>query len=80
MRNHLIELIEKESQKKNLFFLTGDLGFSVLEKIKKKMKRRFINAGVAENNMFLLANGISVEKKKYYIFIFNLSVSNFKKF
>ena len=36
MRNHLIELIEKESQKKNLFFLTGDLGFSVLEKIKKK--------------------------------------------
>jgi transketolase C-terminal domain/subunit len=78
MRNEIINLIEKQI-KKNLFFLTGDLGFSVLESLKKKLRNRFINVGVSENNMFLTACGITIEKKKPSIFIFNFFILNSKK-
>ena len=75
MRNELINLIESEYSKKNQFsFLTADLGYSVLEKLKKKMKKNFINVGVAETNMILLASGISeITKNTTYVY----SISSF---
>jgi transketolase len=40
-------------------FLTGDLGFMALEPLRDLMGDRFINAGVAEQNMISVAAGMS---------------------
>jgi transketolase len=46
--------------KKNPFvFLTGDLGFKALEPLREIMGERFINVGVAEQNMVSVAAGIA---------------------
>ncbi|BBO50192.1 hypothetical protein JY471_05630 [Stenotrophomonas maltophilia] len=43
------------------FFLTGDLGFMALEEVKDVFGSRFINAGVAEQNMIGVAAGLARE-------------------
>lgn len=40
-------------------FLTGDLGYKALEPLREAMGPRFINAGVAEQNMVSLAAGLA---------------------
>jgi transketolase len=40
-------------------FLTGDLGFRVLEPLRDAMGERFINAGLAEQNMVSVAAGLA---------------------
>jgi transketolase len=40
-------------------FLTGDLGYSALESLQTKAGSRFINAGVAEQNMVSVAAGLA---------------------
>lgn len=40
-------------------FLTGDLGFMALEDLKAAMGQRFINAGVAEQNMVSMSAGLA---------------------
>jgi len=40
-------------------FLTGDLGFMALERLRDTMGKRFINAGVAEQNMVSVAAGMT---------------------
>ena len=70
MRNEIIDLVNKEfkTNKKN-FFLTADLGFSVLDNTRKIFKKNFINVGVAETNMILLASGIfEATKSKVYAY------------
>ena len=42
-----------------IVFLTGDLGFMALEPIRDKLGGRFINCGVAEQNMVSVAAGIA---------------------
>jgi transketolase len=43
----------------NFVFLTGDLGFKALEPLQDAMGSRFINAGVAEQNMVSVAAGLA---------------------
>ncbi len=38
-----------------LIFFTGDLGFSALEEVQEKLGPRFVNVGVAEQNMISMA-------------------------
>jgi transketolase len=40
-------------------FLTGDLGFQALEPLREALGARFINAGVAEQNMIAVAAGLA---------------------
>lgn len=60
MRNAFIgavlEIAEKDSR---IVFLTGDLGFMVLEPFAERVPERFINVGVAEQNMVGLATGLA---------------------
>lgn len=73
MRNEIIELVNKEFKtNKKIFFLTADLGFSVLDNTKKIFKKNFINVGVAETNMILLASGIS-EATKNKVYAYSIS-------
>ena len=70
MRNEIIDLVNKEFKtNKKIFFLTADLGFSVLDNTRKIFKKNFINVGVAETNMILLASGIfEATKNKVYAY------------
>ena len=42
-----------------MIFLTGDLGFKALEDLREAMGERFVNAGVAEQNMVSTAAGLA---------------------
>jgi transketolase len=49
-------------------FLTGDLGFQALEPLREKMGERFINAGVAEQNMVSVAAGLAKEGLRPWVY------------
>ncbi|MET0638205.1 MAG: hypothetical protein ABWZ25_19400 [Chitinophagaceae bacterium] len=62
MRKEFAEaVIEIARQNEKLLFLTGDLGFMALEGVKAVMGDRFINAGVAEQNMASMAAALAYE-------------------
>lgn len=52
----LVELAEKDQR---IHLLTGDLGFFVVEPFAERFPERFINAGVAEQNMMGMATGMA---------------------
>lgn len=59
MRNAFAATIVSKYNKDDCFFLTGDLGFMALEKVQSVFGSRFINAGVAEQNMIGVAAGLA---------------------
>ncbi len=60
MRVEFAESILKiAASDKNLVFVSGDLGFMALEAIRDRLGDRFINAGVAEQNMVSIAAGLA---------------------
>jgi len=69
MRNAFINTLTKLARKdKRIYLLTGDLGFSVLEIFARKFPKRFINCGVAEQNMMGVAAGLALSGKKPYVY------------
>lgn len=63
--NTLTELAEKDE---SIYLLTGDLGFSVFEDFAKRFPKRFVNCGVAEQNMMGVAAGLALSGKKVYVY------------
>lgn len=60
MRKHFSAYIEKLAKENDdLVFITGDLGYNALENVAAVMGDRFINAGVAEQNMVGVAAGMA---------------------
>lgn len=60
MRNAFVdELVNLAEQDERVMLLTGDLGFMVLEDFQKRFPDRFINCGVAEQNMVGMATGLA---------------------
>ncbi len=53
--------------------MTGDLGFSVVEKYMEQLPAQFVNAGVAEQNMTGMAAGMALSGK----IVFTYSIANF---
>ncbi len=51
-----------------IYFITGDLGFSVVEKFQARHGHRFFNAGIAEQNMIGVAAGLAMAGKKPYVY------------
>lgn len=60
----LIELAEKDDK---IFLLTGDLG-SDFDEFVKRFPDRFINCGIAEQNMVGVAAGLALCGKKPYVY------------
>ena len=56
-----------------IVFVTGDLGFSVVERFMAELPDQFVNAGVAEQNMTSLAAGMALAGK----IVFTYSIANF---
>ena len=54
MAEHLLRRADPQG-----VFLTGDVGFNLLEPLRDKMGPRFINAGIAEQNMIGAAAGLA---------------------
>ena len=56
------------SSDSDFVFLTGDLGFMALEPLKQAIGTRFINAGVAEQNMVSVAAGLALERMNPWVY------------
>jgi transketolase len=61
MRDELCRQLVARSGNERMVFLTGDLGFMALEPLRDAMGPRFINCGVAEQNMVSVAAALSYE-------------------
>lgn len=69
MRKGVIKEVHKMmSENENIYFLTGDLGYNTLEKIEQDFPKRFINVGVAEQNMIGIASGLAMTGKKVFVY------------
>lgn len=62
MRDVFIEhLYEKMKKNEKIFFLSGDFGAPMLDKLRNDFSERFINVGVAEQNLINIATGLALE-------------------
>ena len=57
----------------DVFLITGDLGFGVLEDFENKFPNQFLNVGVSEQNMTGVATGMALDGYK----VFTYSIANF---
>jgi transketolase len=72
MRKEFSAAIEKLAlADESVVFITGDLGYNALENLQEKMGKRFINAGVAEQNMVGVAAGMAY--KGYKVFCYSIA-------
>ncbi|MGE3308331.1 MAG: transketolase family protein [Limisphaerales bacterium] len=67
------ELIRQARIHPRIFLVVGDLGYSVVEPFAEEFPDRFLNAGVAEQNMTSLAAGLASEGWH----VFTYSIANF---
>ncbi len=74
MRTAFIQQLVLEARNNpSIFLIVGDLGFSVVEPFAEEFPDRFINAGVAEQNMTGIAAGLA--KEGYTVITY--SIGNF---
>jgi transketolase len=72
MRKEFAEAIISLSKANDkIILLTGDLGYMALEGVRACLGERFINAGVAEQNMVTVAAGLAYEG--FIPFIYSIS-------
>ena len=68
MRKQLCDALVARAAKPEMVFLTGDLGFMALEALQKSLGSRFINAGVAEQNMVSVAAGLARQNFEVWVY------------
>lgn len=74
MRDRFIQtLCQIAERDPRIMLITGDLGFAVLDEYRRRFPCQFINAGVAEQNMTLVATGMALEGH----IVFTYSIGNF---
>jgi transketolase len=67
------ELFEVAKSDHRIFLVVGDLGYSVVEPFASEFPDRFLNVGVAEQNMSGIAAGLALSGK----IVFTYSIANF---
>lgn len=74
MRTAFIQqLVEEAKINDKIFLLVGDLGYSVVEPFAELFPDRFLNVGIAEQNMTGIAAGLAMEGYN----VFTYSIGNF---
>lgn len=68
MRKQLCDALVARSKNPEMVFLTGDLGFMALEPLQAVMGSRFINAGVAEQNMISVAAALAQQDLEVWVY------------
>lgn len=74
MRTSFInQLLEEARHNDKIFLLVGDLGYHVVEPFAEEFPNRFMNVGIAEQNMAGVAAGLAMTGYNVYIY----SIGNF---
>lgn len=74
MRTSFInQLLEEAKSNDKIFLVIGDLGYHVVETFMETIPERFLNAGIAEQNMAGVAAGLAMTGYNVYIY----SIGNF---
>lgn len=74
MRTSFInQLLEEAKKNEKIFLIIGDLGYHVVEPFMEAIPDRFLNAGIAEQNMAGVAAGLAMTGYNVYIY----SIGNF---
>jgi len=67
MRDVFIEtLCDRMAQDDSIWFLTADLGSPALDRLRSLYPERFINVGIAEQNLVNVATGLALEGQSVY--------------
>lgn len=61
-------LIEEARHNKDIWLVIGDVGFGLVEPFQKEFPDRFINVGIAEQNMVGVAAGLAIEGKTVFCY------------
>lgn len=62
------ELYNQMAKDKDVWLVTGDLGYKMFDFIKKDFPKRFINVGSAEQSMIGVGIGLALEGKKPFVY------------
>lgn len=74
MRNHVIaEVVNLAKKDDRIMLVTADLGFNVVEKFSDQYPDRYVNVGIAEQNMTAVSAGLALEGNM----VFTYSIGNF---
>jgi transketolase len=74
MRDGFVDtLIELAAEDERVMLVTADLGFGIFDKFVERFPDRFLNVGVAEQNMIGISTGLALDGWK----IFAYSIGNF---
>ena len=77
MRKHFAKLIHDYARSRDdIFLITGDLGYGVLDEYKKTNYKQFLNIGICEQSMMSFAAGFSSNFKNTFVY----SITNFNIF
>ena len=77
MRNTFISNLLNQAEKdQSIFLVVGDLGYGVVETFENRFPERFLNAGIAEQNMIGVSAGLA--KSGFKVFVY--SIANFPTF
>lgn len=74
MRGIFLDALYEEMERdESIFFLTADMGINLVEKFEEQFPDRFLNVGIAEQNMIGIAAGLAESGMKPYVY----TISNF---
>ena len=69
MRRAFITALCEEAEKNpDIWLLTGDLGFGLVEPFEKRFPERFINCGIMEQTMMGVAAGLALSGKCVFVY------------
>ena len=68
MRNSFCDALVALGKERPILFFTGDLGFMALEKLRESLGDRFVNAGIAEQNMVGVAAGAASQGEQCWAY------------
>jgi transketolase len=69
----LDKLFQQMEIDETIFFLTADMGINLVEKFEEKYPDRFLNVGIAEQNLIGVAAGLAESGMRPYVY----TISNF---
>jgi transketolase len=69
----LDKLFQQMEIDETIFFLTADMGINLVEKFEEKYPKRYLNVGIAEQNLIGVAAGLAESGMRPYVY----TISNF---
>lgn len=77
MRTAFFQTLERLAEaEERICLVVGDVGFGAVESFARRFPNRFLNAGIAEQNMIGLATGMALSGKEVFVY----SLANFPTF